>query len=82
LGVRALQRRLAAEGTAFQDQVSLVRRELAEHYLARTSLSLDEIAARLGFDEPRSLSRLFRRWTGLTPGAWRRQMRERSGRMA
>ena len=34
-----------------------------------------EIAYLLGFDEPTSFFRAFQRWNGISPEAWRRQIR-------
>jgi AraC-like DNA-binding protein len=52
-----------------------LRRELAEHYLLRSDLSVQEIASYLGFSEPRSFHRSFKHWTGMTPGEYREQHR-------
>jgi AraC-like DNA-binding protein len=35
-------------------------------------MSLAEIAFLLGFSDQSAFTRAFRRWTGDTPGAWRR----------
>lgn len=64
---RTLQRRLGAEGTSYQRVLRETREALARHYLARTTLSLAEIAFLLGFDEPNSFFRAFRAWTGTSP---------------
>lgn len=68
---RTLQRRLNEEGTSFQVLLNGLRRELAEYYLLKTPLSVDEIGARLGFVESRSFHRSFKSWTGKTPGQFR-----------
>ena len=68
---RTLQRRLSDESTSFQALLNELRQELAEYYLLRTQLSVDEIGARLGFAEPRSFHRSFKQWTGRTPGQFR-----------
>lgn len=44
----------------------------ARELLRSTALSIEEIAAELGYDEPTSFFRAFKRATGLTPGAFRR----------
>ncbi|SPA43540.1 putative transcriptional regulator, AraC [Cupriavidus taiwanensis] len=69
---RTLQRRLMAAGTSFRTLCEDARRELAGHYLSEGALSLGEIAFRLGFDDANSFFRAFRRWTGMTPGDYRR----------
>ena len=76
LGVtpRTLQRRLGAEGARFGHCVERARIAEACRLLQDTdepALSVADIAARLGYLEPRSLHRAFRRATGMTPGAWR-----------
>lgn len=47
------------------------RRELAEEYMARHDLSINEIAYMLGFTDSSNFSRKFRRWTGLSPSAFK-----------
>lgn len=75
LGVRALQRRLAAQGSSFQDLLDDTRRHLAEQYLADPRLELHEVAGLLGYTEQSSFTRAFQQWTGETPGQWRRRRR-------
>lgn len=72
LSTRTLQRRLAAEGTSFQAQLSLQREALARHYLTRTRLSTAEIAFLLGYSEQNSFYRAFHDWTGSSPDKARR----------
>jgi AraC-like DNA-binding protein len=40
-------------------------------HLAEGRLTVDEIAARLGFEDASTFYRAFRKWTGVAPGAWR-----------
>lgn len=68
---RTLQRRLAQENCRFSDLLDEVRRELAERYLAHGD-QLADIADRLGFADPSSFFRSFKRWTGQTPERSRR----------
>ena len=72
LGERTLQRRLAREGVSFRALTEEVRRGLATEYLADGRISLSEIALVLGFSEQAAFQRAFLRWTGLTPGQYRR----------
>lgn len=76
LSVRTLQRRLAEEDTSFRALLEQTRRELALRYVVSGTMSLGEIAFMLGFSEPSNLTRAFRRWTGLSPTAWREQAME------
>ena len=70
--VRTLHRRLADEGTSYQDIVDLVRRSLAVEYLRNTALTIEEIAQRVGFSEATNFRKAFRRWTGQAPGQFRK----------
>jgi len=67
MSTRSLQRQLKADGTTFQEILHRTREALARHYLAQESVSTDEIAFLLGFDDRRSFYRAFQSWTGLTP---------------
>jgi AraC-like DNA-binding protein len=71
LSPRTLRRRLAEEGTSFQQVADTLLQELAVDLL-RQDLSVTEVAARLGYAEIASFTRAFRRWTGLSPRAWAR----------
>ena len=48
-----------------------VRLEMARHHLAAGRASLTEIAYLLGFVDPNSFFRSFKRWTGQTPDVYR-----------
>jgi len=64
---RSLQRRLADEGTRYNDLLAEVRVEFAKRYLARGTVSASEVAYLIGFAEPQAFFRAFKRWTGQTP---------------
>jgi AraC-like DNA-binding protein len=72
LSVRSLQRRLDECDTTFRDLSESVRGELAQGYLTDPSVSISEVAVLLGFSEQSAFNRAFRRWTGETPGRWRK----------
>lgn len=72
--VRSLQRRLAEQGTSFQQLLDDTRRHLAEAHLTRDRLDVTEIALLLGYSEQSAFTRAFRHWTGLPPVQWRRQL--------
>lgn len=69
---RSLQRRLELEGIHYLELVETTRRAEAQAHLRDRRLSLGEVAARVGFAQPSSFTRAFRRWTGQTPLAYRR----------
>ena len=64
---RTMIRRLKDEGSAYQQLLDGVRQERATWYLAHTRLSVEEIAARLGYVDTSNFSRTYRRWFGRTP---------------
>ena len=72
---RGLQRRLAARGMSFRGLFRSLRYELALTLLSRREVSLNETADVLGFSELSSFSRAFKRWTGMSPQAYRRKPR-------
>lgn len=75
LSERTLQRRLADEGSSYQQLLSDTRQQLAERYLDDGQLPAAEIALLLGYSEPSVFFRAFRNWTGLTPGEYRQRSR-------
>ncbi len=69
---RTLQRQLMAEGTSYRDILDDTRRSLSEKYLREGGYSQAEIAFTTGFAEKRSFARAFKRWTGMSPGQYRK----------
>jgi AraC-like DNA-binding protein len=69
---RTLQRRLEKEGTTFGEICDETRRAAALEHLRNARLGIKETAFRLGFSEPSTFYRAFRRWTGDTPANYRR----------
>jgi transcriptional regulator GlxA family with amidase domain len=73
---RSLKRRFkAATGSTLIARVQNLRIEEAKRLLECESLSADEIAANVGYDNAAFFRRLFKRSTGLTPGAYRRMFK-------
>jgi AraC-like DNA-binding protein len=72
LSPRTLQRRLREAGLSFSQLVDETRQQLVLHYLRDPALELADIAFLVGFSEPGSLARAFRRWTGQSLGEYRR----------
>ncbi len=68
---RTLTRRLDEEGTSFQVLKDELRRDVAIQMLAQSGLAPAEIGARVGFEDPTTFYRAFKRWTGCSPGVYR-----------
>ncbi|MBX9913552.1 MAG: AraC family transcriptional regulator [Pseudomonadaceae bacterium] len=70
---RSLRRHLSELGTSYQQVLDEVRKRLALQYLTTTHLPLYEIAFLLGFSDPSNFRRAFKKWTGKSPGEFRRE---------
>ena len=70
-----LRRKLAEEGTQFRTLLNETRRDLAMAYIRDTELAFGEIAFLLGFASAEAFQRAFKRWSGQTPGEFRRSQR-------
>lgn len=66
-----IRRHLKEEGNSFQEIKDSIRRDQALSLLENSTLSLLEIAEFLGFSESAAFNRAFKKWTGMTPGAYR-----------
>ena len=74
LAERTFKRRfIAATGLAPLDYVQRLRVEDAKRRLERTVDPVDNIAWRVGYEDPAFFRRLFRRTVGMAPGAYRKR---------
>jgi AraC-like DNA-binding protein len=73
---RTIQRRLQDRGQSFQGLVADTRLALSRRYLEDSSMSLTDVADRLGYSELSAFSRAFRRWTGVSALEFRRRAAE------
>ena len=71
-----LRRRLHEEGASYQDIKDQLRRDLAIGYLSHSDRKVMDIALELGFSERSAFHRAFRKWTGASPGQFRRGLLE------
>jgi AraC-like DNA-binding protein len=69
---RTLNRRLPVDGFTLQQILDNLRFTVARDLLGTSDLSLDDVAATLGYAGASPFMRAFHRWTGHSPGAWRR----------
>ena len=72
---QTLHRRLKESATSYQKIKDNLRREVAIQKLVNESLSVEQVADIVGFSEPRSFTRAFKHWTGLTPRQYCKQHR-------
>jgi AraC-like DNA-binding protein len=66
--VRTLRRQLSAEGTSFRELADEVQEALATELLRTASVTVEQVADRLGYADAASFTRAYKRWTGRTPG--------------
>lgn len=72
LSERTLHRRLAEEGTRFSMVLDGARYARAQELLVDRRMTIERIALAIGFAEPSSFSRAFKRWSGINALAYRR----------
>jgi AraC-like DNA-binding protein len=68
---RTLLRRLKERGSSYRQLLDEARRRDGIQLLEDPTLTLADIASRLGYSSAASFSRAFRAWTGETPGIFR-----------
>lgn len=71
---RTLARRLAKEGVTFKQIVEDMRQKLALKCIENTQWSIEEIAHILKYSDAANFSRAFKRWTGASPGHYRKNL--------
>ena len=71
MSVSTLRRQLQQDGVNFQGIKDQCRFHLARYLLSHTELDLTAIAARVGYSESSNFQLAFKKWAGLTPGAYR-----------
>jgi AraC family transcriptional regulator, regulatory protein of adaptative response / methylphosphotriester-DNA alkyltransferase methyltransferase len=73
---RQLQRAYAEIGrTTFRSHLTAVRMDAAAELLARGSLTVREVAQRVGYRQPAQFAKAFRRHHGLSPSTYRSRRR-------
>ncbi|NJK31299.1 MAG: helix-turn-helix transcriptional regulator [Deltaproteobacteria bacterium] len=70
LSKRKLQRELAARDTTYSAELDGVRRSRAKSLIAG-GLKITCLSHELGFKNPQSIHKAFRRWESTTPARWR-----------
>lgn len=70
---RNLQYKLEVQGTTFQALLNDTRLEMARFYLQDPAMTLAEVAFLLGFSEQSPFTKAFKKWSGETPGEYRKR---------
>jgi len=73
LSPSTFRRRLEAEGASYHQIKDQLRNDWVIDRLTNSSMSIDDIAAHLGYHDASVFHRAFKRWNGLQPGAYRRR---------
>lgn len=71
---RTLQRRLAAEGTSYEQLLTAERQAIAKSYLMEPNMKLSQISGLLGYSEQSAFNRACKDWFGTTPRSYRKQL--------
>ena len=74
--VRTLQRRLSEIGTTYSSLVEEAKMKSAKRLVVQGDCALNDIAQELGYSDQAHFTRAFRRWTGLSPGAYQRTIQQ------
>jgi AraC-like DNA-binding protein len=72
---RTLDRHLQRHGVSYGELVGSLRTDIARQLLRDTDLPVRQVAESLHFSGAANFATAFRRWTGVTPGEYRRQAR-------
>ena len=74
LSVRSLRRRLEEEGKPYNDILSEAQASVAKQLLQDQRRTIQEVAYEMGFSDPSTFHRAFKRWTGTTPSTYREEL--------
>ncbi|WP_299425120.1 AraC family transcriptional regulator [uncultured Shimia sp.] len=71
-----LNSRLTKYDQTASQVITRLKREQAEKLLRQDGHSVNNVAAGLGYSDPTAFSRAFRKWTGMSPSAFRRSQKD------
>lgn len=78
ISVRSFQRKLSSTGLTYSDLIDVVRFENAKKLLRDTDVKIIDVALSLGYSEPASFTRAFRRLSGVAPRQYRNTWKSQS----
>jgi AraC-like DNA-binding protein len=68
---RTLRRRLKSVGTSYNEILKEMRAAAAKNLLQNKMVTVDRVAAQLGYSESANFRHAFKRWTGQSPQSYR-----------
>ena len=71
---RSLRRQLSHEGTSFRTIKNQVHFQQSINLLQNREMLIEEIAETLGYSETSAFTRSFQKWTGMSPGQYRKKI--------
>jgi AraC-like DNA-binding protein len=71
---KRLRRALNHEGISYSELKLQLRRDTAIYHLSKQDTSVEEIAFKTGFSEASAFIRAFKKWTGVTPYTYRKNL--------
>jgi len=75
---KTLQRKLHEQGTTITREIAELREQHARHLLLHTNRTIADIGFAVGYPEPSAFTRSFKKWTQLSPSAFRKQHRDQN----
>ena len=69
---RTLRRELKKSNTTYQQMLDNTRSTIAKELLLNTTKTTSEIGYELGFKDTSNFNRAFKKWTGVSPGQFRK----------
>ena len=72
MSTATIQRRLKQEGVGYQQLKNNIRCDIAIERLSKTNDSIQSISDDLNFHDPSAFHRAFKKWSGVSPGSYRK----------
>ncbi|VXA54751.1 AraC family transcriptional regulator [Acinetobacter proteolyticus] len=81
MSTATIQRRLKQEGVSYQQLKNDIRCDIAIERLSKSNDSIQNISDDLHFHDPSAFHRAFKKWTGVSPGSYRKSSPNKKKRL-
>ncbi|WP_436872917.1 AraC family transcriptional regulator [Acinetobacter haemolyticus] len=81
MSTATIQRRLKHEGVSYQQLKNDIRCDIAIERLSKTNDSIQSISDDLNFHDPSAFHRAFKKWSGVSPGSYRKSAPNKQNRL-